>query len=86
MKKNHLSVNQRLKRVRKLEVKKEIALDWVEGWQEEHDDLIRQLERAIRNDDYDLLCRATGQLKTVGQKRFEALPKILVHLADSPSD
>lgn len=86
MKKNHLSVNQRLKRVRALEVKKEIAFDWVQGWQADHDDLIRQLERAIRNDDYDLLCRATGQLKAVGQKRFEALPKILVHLADAPPD
>lgn len=83
MKNNHKSISQRLRSARKVETKKEIALDWAQNWQEDHDDLIRKLERAIRTDDYDLLCRVTGQLKTVGQKRFEALPKILAHLADA---
>ncbi|MBN2980092.1 hypothetical protein [Cohnella algarum] len=83
MKQNHKSIGQRLKRAQSPESKKAIALDWAQNWKEDHDELIRNLERAIRTNDYDLLCIATGQLKAVGQKRFDALPRVLSHLAEA---
>jgi len=39
--------------------------------------LIYDLEQGIQRQDYDLLCRATGQLKAVAEKRFKALPNVL---------
>ncbi|MFB5269352.1 hypothetical protein ACE41H_21570 [Paenibacillus enshidis] len=76
------SIGQRLEKAKSLESKKKIALDWATNWKNEHERLIKDLERAIIEDDYDLLCRATGQLKVVGQKRFNALPRVLSHISE----
>lgn len=74
------SISQRILTAGSAEAKRATAIEWADNWQTEHERLIQVLERAIRTDDYDLLCRTTGQLKAVGQKRFEALPKVLLHL------
>lgn len=86
MKQKHLSIGQRLKKARRPETKRQVALNWVENWKDDHDQLIRSLERAIQTDDYDLLCRTTGQLKAVGEKRFAALPNVILHFADAPGE
>ncbi|MFB5759063.1 hypothetical protein [Paenibacillus medicaginis] len=82
------SISQRLNKARSPVSKANIALAWAQNWKDEHDGLIRDLERAIRNDDYDLLCITTGQLKAVGQKRLDALPRVLSHMleTDSPTN
>jgi hypothetical protein len=85
MKQKHLSISQRLRKAQSPEAKKAVALAWAKSWKEDHDELIRDLEHAIRTNDYDLLCIATGQLKAVGQKRFDALPRVLSHLAETPA-
>ncbi|MGN7457473.1 hypothetical protein ACTHPH_21900 [Paenibacillus pasadenensis] len=77
----HLSVGQRIKKAGTLARQEEIALAWAEDWQAEYDRLIRSLEAAVRHNDYDQLCRMTGQLKAVGQKKFSALPGVIRALA-----
>lgn len=72
----HKSINQRLKTAKSLTVKQAILEKWALDWQFEQMMLIRNLEHAIRSNNYDQLCITTGQLKTVSQKKFEALPKI----------
>lgn len=77
------SISQRIVRAKSLEAKRNTVLDWAGNWKEDHDKTIRMLERAISTNDYDMLCRAAGQLKVVGQKHFSALPKVLEHLIDA---
>lgn len=72
----HRSINQRLNRAKSLDTKREILTDWTANWKGEQLILIKQLEHAISNDDYDQLCIVAGQLKAVTDKRFDALPKI----------
>ena len=73
----HRSISQRLKKAKSIEVRREILRDWSAAWQREQMELIGQLEQAIKHDDYDALCIATGQLKAVSQKKFEALPRVI---------
>jgi hypothetical protein len=77
MSQQHRSISQRLKRAKSIESKMEAAQDWAANWQREQEGLIRDLEQAISNDDYDQLCIISGQLKAVSQKRFIALPKVI---------
>ena len=82
----HRSISQRLSRAKSVEVKQEVALDWATNWQNEQSGLILQLGKAIANDDYDLQCRISGQLKAVTEKRFIALPKVIDALIKSDTD
>lgn len=80
MSQQHRSISQRLKRAKSVESKQEAAQDWAANWQREQAGLIRDLEQAISNDDYDQLCIVSGQLKAVTEKRFDALPKVITAL------
>ena len=71
------SISQRLKRAKSPEFKKEVALKWAAEWQREQCLLIRLLEQGISHDDYDLLCRTTGQLKAMSSKRLSALSRVI---------
>jgi hypothetical protein len=77
-----LSISQKLKKAKSIEAKKATVEEWSRSWQEDHANLVRMLERAIQTNDYDLACSATRQLKAVGHKRFDALPRVLNHLID----
>ncbi|WP_217562823.1 hypothetical protein [Paenibacillus sp. GbtcB18] len=74
------SIGQRLESAKSTISKEAAAFDWAASWKSEHEELVRQLERAVRTNDYDLLCKVTGQLKAVHEKKFEALPKVLENL------
>ena len=74
------SIGERLSRAKTPEVKQEVALDWAASWQAEHDKLFKDIERAISHDNYDALCIAVGQLKTVHGKKFAALPGVIKKL------
>ncbi|MBX0320340.1 hypothetical protein [Shouchella clausii] len=86
MKKRNFSIGQKLKRAKTAEAKKVTAIEWVQNWQQEHEKLVQMLERSIQTNDYDLVCRATGQLKAVGKKRFDALPRVLEQLTTNPDE
>lgn len=81
-KRRHTSVGQKLKKAKSLETKAAIASEWAESWQQEHAKLFRNLERALQIDDYDLLCRAVGQLKEANVKRLDVLPRVINQLTD----
>lgn len=83
MSQQHRSISQRLKRAKSPAAKLAAATDWAKNWHHEQAALIRDLERAVSNDDYDQLCIVTGQLKAVTGKRFEALPKVVVALSEA---
>lgn len=74
---NHRSISQRLKRAKSLEAKQATAMEWSLHWFDEQMQLIEQLERAIRTRSHDDLCIATGQLRAVTKKRFDALNNVL---------
>lgn len=80
------SVSQRLKRAKSAEGKAAVLADWSKSWETEVFGLIRQIEHGIRTNDYDLLCRATGQLKAVSGKRFHALPNVLAHFVPEQAE
>jgi hypothetical protein len=71
------SITQRLKRAKSTEAKTEVALAWAAEWQREQFALIRLIEQGISRDDYDLLCRTTGQLKEMSRKRLPALCRVI---------
>ncbi len=77
-----LSISGRLRKAKAPELKREIAVNWAAEWQAEYEQHVRNFERAIRNEDYDLLVRTTGWLKADGKKRFEALPRVLSAMAE----
>lgn len=79
---NHRSISQRLKRAKSSEGKQEAALDWAANWEQEQLKLISLLEQAIKQNNRDQLCIATGQLKAVTKKRFEALTNVLTLFSD----
>ena len=74
---SHRSISQRLQRAKSPELKQEIAQEWAISWYQEQMALIAKLEHAIQNNNIDQLCVATGQLKAVTSKRFDALPNVL---------
>lgn len=80
------SISQRLNTAKSLQTKQEIALDWSANWSQEQVELIKQLETAIKTDNYDDLCIITGQLKAVTLKRFEALPNVIKLLTEQTND
>ena len=67
------SLGQRLRRAGSAGVRREIITDWADTWLAEQQHIVQMLEQAIKTDDYGLYCRATGQLKTVTDKRFNGL-------------
>jgi lactate dehydrogenase-like 2-hydroxyacid dehydrogenase len=83
-----LTISQRLQKAKRQSVKIEVAQDWAKNWQAEMFSLILDLEKAVSSDDYDAMCRATGQIKAVTIKRFDALPKVLnaIALAENGGD
>lgn len=77
------SINQRLDRALTPEAKAKTLLDWSKEWETETFEIIRNFERAIRSNDYDLLCITTGRLKEASKKRFTALPRVFIKLIDA---
>lgn len=72
-----LSIGQKLRKTKRPEVKIQIAQDWAYEWQQEYETHVRNFEKAIRTEDFDLLARTLGWLKADGKKRFDALPRVL---------
>lgn len=79
----HRSISQRLKSAKSPEAVRATVSDWARDWQRDQEDIVRQFEIAVRDMDYDDLCSATGQLKEVTRKRFEALQNVLRRLTDN---
>lgn len=80
------SISQRLQRAKSAESRKNVALAWAAEWQREQSLLIKLLEQSISHDDYDLLCRSTGQLKTMSNKRLPALCRVIDLLTEVNDD
>ena len=78
------SISQRIKTVRP-ERRVEVATNWAAEWQAEYEEHVRNFEKAIRTEDFDLLARTLGWLKADGKKRFDALPRVFVAMADRQS-
>ena len=72
------SISQRLANTKDVEVKKTIVRDWAANWKLEQSNLIQKLGEAIASDDYDQLCITSGELKGLTEKRFNALPNVLL--------
>lgn len=80
------SISERLRSAKSPEAVRATVSDWAQDWQRDQEDIVRQFEQAVSNMDYDDLCSATGQLKEVTRKRFEALQNVLRRLTDDLDD
>ena len=78
----HRSITQRLQRAKSPEARRAAVTDWAANWRNEQMGLIRDMERALKADDYDQLCIATGQLKAVSEKRLAGLARVVEILTD----
>ena len=76
----HRSIGERLDRARSPEAIRETLRDWVANWHDDQKNIVAQFEYGTSHMDSDVLATATGQLKAVTQKRFEALAKIIERL------
>jgi len=65
-----------------IEKKRGLVLHWASAWEKEQNDLLKRLGIAVRDDDYDALCKCTGQLKKMSGKKFMALSNSLQILLD----
>jgi phenylalanine-4-hydroxylase len=77
-----LSIGERMRKAKSLQTRHEIATDWSANWQAEHDDLVRQIEKALQFRDVAKAGQFLGQLKAVGEKRFPALQRVIDALSD----
>ena len=80
------SIGERLKAARSPEARLETVTDWVADWRRDQMDIVRQLEQAIGDDpaamDWDDLSSATGQLRSVTERRFEGLAGLVRRLTE----
>ena len=76
------SIGQRIQRAKSLDARRETALAWAANWRADHDDTLRQLERALAGRDIASAGQHLGQLKTLNDKAMSALPKVIDALAD----
>lgn len=72
----HKSISQRLRSTQSIKIQREIITDWQNGWEIEQQVIIKRLEQAIKHLDYDELCKATGELKVITEKRFKGLRSV----------
>lgn len=84
------SIGERLKSARSPEAISATVTDWAADWRRDQMDIVRQLEQAIGDDpaamDWDDLCSATGQLKSVTEKRFDGLAGVIRRLTDKSTN
>ena len=79
------SISQRLKKAKSPESKLATVIEWSQSWESEHNALIKRLEQALSNDNYDANCIALGELKAASSKKFNALPNVLKVLLNQES-
>ena len=76
------AIGERLKRAGSLAVRKEVALDWYANWHRDHIDTVSKLENALMFNDVADAGRLLGQLKTLHEKAFGAMPRVIDSLTD----
>lgn len=76
----HRSIKQRLQKAKSIIAKKDTIDEWVLSWSSDQSYVIKILEAAIRAKDWDKVCIATGQIKSITEKRFEGLQSVIDHL------
>lgn len=72
-----LSISQRLRRAKTIEVRREIVHDWIKNWESDQAEIVRSLGKAVKDRDFDLQCQLVGELKAVTEKRFLAFPNVV---------
>ena len=82
----HRSVTQRLQRAKSSEAKRATLQEWANSWQSEQMQLIRELGKAIADNNYDQECIKLGELKAASIKKFDALPRVLNYLIDKNNE
>ncbi len=71
------SVSERLKKTKNSETRAEILHEWATAWENEHVDIIDRLRVAIDQNNLVNIKRSLGQLRTVTQKKHDALHNII---------
>lgn len=74
------SITQRLLTAKSLDAKRKTAVEWADNWERHSAELIKRMEIARRGRDYLEMQSILGEMKEEHEKRFSALPKVLLHL------
>lgn len=63
-------------------MRREIAHDWQANWKQDHDAEIEAIERALQLGLVQEAGQALGRLKSLSDKRFGAMPRVIDSLSD----
>ena len=80
MAKNRTSITERLKKSQKREVRREMAHEWTDKWEQDYLSLLSQIKQAISKGYDDELIDLFADLRALQQPKFEALHRILDEL------
>lgn len=80
-----LTITGRIKRAKTKEARAKALTDWIESWDEDQNQVQKNLEIGLRTNNFDLLCRAVGQNKAIREKKMTALVGIFNTLIEEPS-
>lgn len=77
---NRTSITERLKKSQKREVRREMAHEWTDKWEQDYLSLLSQIKQAISKGYDDELIDLFADLRALQQHKFEALHRVLDEL------
>lgn len=80
MAKGRTSITERLKKSQKREVRREMAHDWADKWEQDYLSLLSQIKQAINVDNEDELAFLFADLRALQQPKFEGLHRVIDEL------
>lgn len=82
MKKKHLSIGNRLSKVKNYQTQQKILSEWAANWQTDQQNVIKRLRSAAMIDNHCEIMHIIDQLQGLTDKRFDALNNTLRTLSD----
>jgi hypothetical protein len=80
MAKNRTSITERLKKNQKREMRRNMAHEWADKWEQDYLSLLSQIKQAIGKNEEDELAFLFADLRALQQPKFEALHRVIDEL------
>jgi hypothetical protein len=82
MAKNRTSITERLKKNQKREMRRNMAHEWADKWEQDYLSLLSQIKQAIGKNEEDELAFLFADLRALQQPKFDALHRVIDELID----
>nr|DAJ67499.1 MAG TPA: hypothetical protein [Caudoviricetes sp.]DAP70530.1 MAG TPA: hypothetical protein [Caudoviricetes sp.] len=80
MAKGRTSITERLKKSQKREMRRNMAHEWADKWEQDYLSLLSQIKQAIGKNEEDELAFLFADLRALQQPKFEALHRVIDEL------